>query len=67
MLSEKERIEMEQLQKDPLVKFAQATITKKVDPEKKRLYQLRWLQKQGKKLVEETKEVQGAITGNKNP
>ena len=57
MLSEKERLEMEQLQKDPLVKLAQATITKKVDPEKKRLYQLRWLQKQGKKIVDETKEV----------
>lgn len=57
MLSEKERLEMEQLQKDPLVKLAQATIMKKVDPEKKRLYQLRWLQKQGKKIVDETKEV----------
>ncbi|WP_283651671.1 hypothetical protein [Turicimonas muris] len=57
MLSEKERLEMEQLQNDPLVKFAQASLSKKVDPERKRLYQLRWLQKQGKKLVEETKEV----------
>ena len=57
MLSEKERLEMEQLQQDPLVKFAQASLSKKVDPERKRLYQLRWLQKQGKKLVEETKEV----------
>jgi len=67
MLSEKERLEMEQLQKDPLVKLAQATITKKVDPEKKKLYQLRWLQKQGKKIVDETKEVKGAITRNENP
>lgn len=57
MLSEKERLEMEQLQQDPLVKLAQASLSKKVDPERRRLYQLRWLQKQGKKIVVETKEV----------
>ncbi len=57
MLSEKERLEMEQLQKDPLVQLARESLSKKVDPEKKKLYQLRWLQKQGKKIVDETKEV----------
>ena len=57
MLSEKERLEMEQLQKDPLVQLARESLSKKVDQEKKRLYQLRWLQKQGKKIVDETKEV----------
>lgn len=67
MLSEKERLELEQLQQDPLVQLAQASLSKKVDPEKKKLYQLRWLQKQGKKIVDETKEVQGAIKGNTNP
>lgn len=67
MLSGKERLELEQLQKDPLVQLAQASLSKKVDPEKKKLYQLRWLQKQGKKIVDETKEVQGAIKGNTNP
>ncbi len=56
MLSEKEREEMAQLSKDPLVKLACDSIAKKVDPEKKRLYQLRWLRKQGLKIVNETKD-----------
>lgn len=64
MLTEKEQLELEQLTKDPLVKLAQASLSKRVDPEKKKLYQLRWLQKQGKKIVDETKEVQGAVKSN---
>lgn len=67
MLTEKEKLEMEQLQRGPLVELARESLRKKVDPEKKRLYQLRWLQKQGKKIVEETKEVKGATTANENP
>ena len=57
MLSEKERIEVDLLKKDPLVKLAQESLSKKVDPERKRLYQLRWLKKQGVKIVQEIKEV----------
>lgn len=67
MLTDKERLEMEQLKQDPLVKLAQESLSRRVDPEKKRLYQLRWLQKQGKKIVDETKEVKGATETNANP
>lgn len=51
MLSEKEKSEVENLKQDPLVKLAQRALIQKVDPEKKRLYQLRWLRKQGEKMV----------------
>lgn len=55
MLNEKEKAELAQLSKDPLVKLAQDNLAKKVDPEKKRLYQMRWLRKQGLKILNETK------------
>lgn len=55
MLNEKEKQELAQLSKDPLVKLAQDNLAKKVDPEKKKLYQMRWLRKQGLKILNETK------------
>lgn len=53
MLSEKEKAELEALKKDPYVKLATKSLRTPVDPEKKKLYQYRWLQKKGKKIAEE--------------
>lgn len=53
MLNEKERAELEALKKDPYVKIATKSLRAPIDPEKKKLYQYRWLQKKGKKIVEE--------------
>ncbi len=55
MLTQKEQEELEALKKDPLVKLATRTIQRKkpTDPDKKRLYQYRWLRKKGQKIVEE--------------
>ncbi len=53
MLTPEEKQEFEQLKKDPYVKIATKSLQKAQDPEKKRLYQLRWLRKKGQKIVEE--------------
>lgn len=53
MLSEKEQAELEALKKDPYVKLATKSMKKATDPERKKLYQYRWLQKKGKKIAEE--------------
>lgn len=53
MLTPEERIEMENPKKDPHVKLATQTLNKSQDPERKRLYQLRWLKKKGKQIAEE--------------
>lgn len=56
MLTDKEKQELEELKNDPLVKLANATIRKGADPEKKKLYQLRWLRKKGQQIAEEFEE-----------
>lgn len=57
MLTDNEKKEIQHLKNDPLVKLAQASLSKKTDPEKKKLYHLRWLKKQGEKIVKESQEV----------
>lgn len=52
MLTEKEKAELEALKRDPYVKLAQKQTAKHIDPDKKRLYQYRWLQKKGKRAAE---------------
>lgn len=53
MLTQKEQEELEALKKDPLVKLAVKSLKRPVDPDKKRLYQYRWLRKKGQKISEE--------------
>ena len=53
MLTQKEQEELEALKKDPLVKLATKSLKRPVDPDKKRLYQYRWLRKTGQKIAEE--------------
>ena len=53
MLTQKEQEELEALKKDPLVKLATKSLKRPVDPDKKRLYQYRWLRKKGQKIAEE--------------
>lgn len=53
MLTEQERLEIEELKKDPFVKIATKSLQRQQDPDKKRLYQLRWLRKKGQKIVED--------------
>lgn len=55
-LTKEEQAELEALKNDPLVKLANATIRKGADPEKKKLYQLRWLRKKGQQIAEELEE-----------
>lgn len=52
MLTPEEKAEIEALKKDPLVKLATRSLQKTQDPEKKRLYQLRWLKKKGKQIMD---------------
>lgn len=52
-LTEAEQKELEALKNDPLVKLANASIRKGTDPEKKKLYQLRWLRKKGQQIAKE--------------
>lgn len=58
MLTRKEQEELEALKKDPLVKLATKSLNSKrpVDPDKKRLYQYRWLRKKGQKIAEEIEQ-----------
>lgn len=56
MLSEKEKKELEALQKDESVRLAVKTLAKKVDVEKKKLYQYRWLKKQGEKIAKQIED-----------
>lgn len=57
MLNEQERKELEELQKDPNVKAALNDLAKKnrakQDPEKRKLYQYRWLKKKGQMLLQQ--------------
>lgn len=53
MLTEKERAELEALKKAPYVKLATKSMQRTTDPEKKKLYQYRWLQKKGKQIANE--------------
>ena len=53
MLTQKEQEELEALKKDPLVKLATKSLKRPVDPDKKRLYQYRWLREKGQKIAEE--------------
>ena len=53
MLTPEEKSELENLKKDPYVKLATKSLQKPTDPEKKRLYQYRWLRKRGMKIAEE--------------
>ena len=53
-LSDEEvRAEIERLRKSEDVKRAQAEINSRQKKERKRLYQLRWLEKRGQKLATE--------------
>lgn len=45
--------EIENLQASPYVKKAQQANSQKVDPARKKLYQLRWLEKRGRELANE--------------
>ena len=56
MLTQKEQEELEALKKDPLVKLATKSLKRPVDPDKKRLYQYRWLRKKGQKIAEEIEQ-----------
>lgn len=53
MLTIEEQKELEQLKKDKAVKAAVASYAKKypTDPDKKRLYQYRWLKRKGEKIL----------------
>ena len=53
MLTIEEQKELEQLKKDKAVKAAVAANKKKypVDPDKKRLYQYRWLKRKGEQIL----------------
>lgn len=53
MLTPEERAEMESLKKDPYVKLATKSLQRATDPEKKKLYQYRWLRNKGKRIAEE--------------
>ena len=53
MLTPEQKSELENLKKDPYVKLAVKNLRKPIDPDKKRLYQYRWLRNKGKKIVEE--------------
>lgn len=44
--------EIEQLKDSPYVKEAQKRVAKKVDPLRKKPYQLRWLEKRGRELAQ---------------
>lgn len=55
-LTKEEQAELEALKSDPLVKLANATIRKGTDPEKKKLYQLRWLRKKGQQIAKELED-----------
>lgn len=59
MLTDKEKQELEELKNDPLVKLATATLRKGTDPDKKRLYQLRWLRKKGQQIAHELEDELG--------
>lgn len=48
---EKEKLELEQLKADENVKRALRQQRKKIDPERKKLYQYRWLKRRGEKLA----------------
>lgn len=53
MLTIEEQKELEQLKKDKAVKVAIASYAKNhpIDPDKKRLYQYRWLKRKGEKIM----------------
>lgn len=53
MLSEAERIELEELKNDPAVKYGRQLKRKKVDKEKQLLYTLRYLKRLGEKGLKE--------------
>ncbi len=53
MLTPSEKAELESLKKDPYVKLATKSLRRPIDPDKKRLYQYRWLRNKGRKMVEE--------------
>ena len=56
MLTPKEKTELENLKKDPYVKLATNSLRRATDPDKKRLYQYRWLRKKGMKIAEEIED-----------
>lgn len=53
MLTIEEQKELEQLKNDKAVKVAIASYAKNhpIDPDKKRLYQYRWLKRKGEKIM----------------
>lgn len=53
MLTSEEQSELDSLKKDPYVKLATESLRKSQDPEKKKLYQYRWLRNKGKKIADE--------------
>lgn len=55
-LTKEEQAELEELKSDPLVKLASGSIRRNQDPEKKKLYQLRWLKKKGEQIARELED-----------
>lgn len=55
-LTKEEQAELEELKCDPLVKLANSSIRRNQDPEKKKLYQLRWLKKKGEQIARELED-----------
>lgn len=55
-LTKEEQAELEALKSDPLVKLASSSIRRNQDPEKKKLYQLRWLKKKGEQIARELED-----------
>lgn len=53
LTDEEVRAEIERLGRSENVKRAEAEIRSRMSKERKRLYQLRWLEKRGRKLVAE--------------
>ena len=53
LTDEEVRAEIERLEKSEDVKRAEAEIRSRMSKERKRLYQLRWLEKRGRKLAAE--------------
>ncbi len=57
MLNDQERKELEELKNDPNVKAAMRDLGRRNrqngDPEKKKLYQYRWLKKKGQTLLQQ--------------
>lgn len=66
MLTKEQQEELERLKNDPQVKAVRKVVYK-TDPEKKRLYQLRWLKKKAAQLFDNERKVTDNAETSANP